>query len=529
MIASDPITIAVLQNRLNAIAEEVGEAMLRTSYSQILNSSRDFSIGLLDAQCRLVAQADHIPSHVGALTPALRAVIEAFPDPGDGEVYMLNDPFHGGSHLPDLTAFVPVFAEGRVIFWSVLRAHQSDIGGATYGGYNPQATEVWQEGLRVPPIRLTENGVIRPDLVNLLAINVRHGADFRGDLAAMIGAARLGQRRVAAVAAEFGLDILLAAIEGMLDGAERHARTVIANWPDGVYKGSAALDDDGHGRENITIRATVTVLGDELTVDLRESDGEVVSFVNSSHANMISAVIMAFSYLMDADCPRNAGAIRPLTIFAEPGSVVWANDGAPVTMGPSHCANEIVEAVIVALEKACPDRVMGGWGRRFRVAFSGRDPRHGRPFIWHMFHARPGGGASIAGDGWPGAGEWHSAGGAKFGSIEVAEARFPLLFEQHEFRENSGGDGRHVGGDGAELWLRIETAEDCQANTAGDGIVHGARGIAGGEDGLPHSYTLHRPGLDALTLPTKSTGIVVTPGTRLHVLSGGGGGWGERA
>ncbi len=530
MSVPDPITTAVLQNRLSAIAEEVGEAMLRTSYSQILNTARDFSIGLLDAQCQLVAQADHIPAHVGALPTALRAVVDAFPHPRPGDVYMSNDPYYGGSHLPDLTAFVPVFSDGILIFWSVLRAHQSDIGGATYGAYNPMATEIWQEGVRVPPLRMTdENGQIRPDLVELLVANVRHGSDFRGDLAAMIGAARLAERRIAAVAVEFGRKVLMDSVKAMLDGAERQARAIVSTWKDGVYYGESALDDDGFGRTNITVRATVTVAGDGIIVDLTKSDPQAMGFVNSSYAAMISAATMAFFYLLDPDCQRNSGAFRAMTVKAKRGTVVWPNDGAAVTMGPSHPSNEIIEAIVVALTGACPDRVMGGWGRRMRVALSGRDPRNGRNFIWHMFHARPGGGASIEGNGWQGAGEWHSAGGVKFGSIELAEARFPLLFEQHEFRANSGGAGLHTGGDGGELWLRVETAEEGQANTGGEGVRHGARGINGGEDGLPHYYVLHRPNAEPFVLPSKITGVPLPPGSRLHVLSGGGGGWGERA
>src|SRR6476469_4554128 len=179
----DPVTLAVLDNRLRAIVEEMGEAMLRTSYSQILNSARDVSIALCDADCRLVAQADHIPVHVGAMPWAAKAVAEAFAgDIHAGDTFLLNDPYHGGSHLPDLTIIIPVHAEGVLRFWSVVRAHQSDIGGATHGGYNPGATEIWQEGLRIPPIRLGEAGGLREDLLRMLATNTRIPRDFRGDL-----------------------------------------------------------------------------------------------------------------------------------------------------------------------------------------------------------------------------------------------------------------------------------------------------------------------------------------------------------
>lgn len=530
---TDPITVAVLQNRLNAIAEEMGEAMLRTAYSQILNSSRDFSIALIDARCRLVAQADHIPVHVGAMPWAARANAERFPNPSPGDIYILNDPYRGGSHLPDLTVFVPVFAPGpngpTLMFWSVNRAHHSDIGGATHGAYNPAATEIWHEGLRLPPIRLTENGVLREDLLEMLALNVRHPRDFRGDLAAQIGSAKLGEQRLAAVIEEFGADVLAAAIEAMLDAAERHARSTVSAWKDGEYYGEAVLDDDGFGKTDIVIRAHVSKLGSDVTVDLTQSDPQVTGFINSSHANTQSAVAMAFAFLLDPDVTKNEGAFRPLTVKLKEGTIVWAREGAPVTMCTSHCSNEIVEAIIVALSGACPERAMGGWGRRLRIALNGTDPRTGRRFIWHMFQARPGGGGSVAGDGYSTIGEWHSAGGIKFGSIEVAETRFPLVFETHEYRAGSAGEGKYRGGYGGDMRLRVEAVGNCIANTAGEGVVHGARGMLGGSDGAPHDYTLLPSGAAPRKLKSKEISVPVPTGSVIHVLSGGGGGWGKPA
>jgi N-methylhydantoinase B len=526
---TDPITIAVLQNRLNAIAEEMGEAMLRTAYSQILNSSRDFSIALIDAQCRLVAQADHIPVHVGAMPWAAKALAARFPTPCPGDVYLLNDPYRGGSHLPDLTVFVPVFAGPSLMFWSVVRAHHSDIGGATHGAYNPAATEIWHEGLRLPPMRLTENGVLREDLLEMLALNVRHPRDFRGDLAAQIGAARLGEQRLAGVIQEFGAETLTASVAAMLDAAERYARQIVSDWTDGTYLGEAVLDDDGFDKTNIVIRAQVTKQGSDVTVDLTESDPQVTGFINSSHANTQSAVAMAFAFLLDPGIAKNEGAFRPLTVRLKEGTIVWAREGAPVTMCTSHCSNEIIEAIIVALAQACPDRAMGGWGRRLRIALNGTDPRNGRRFIWHMFQARPGGGGSAAGDGYSTIGEWHSAGGIKFGSIEVAETRFPLVFETHEYRAGSAGDGRYRGGTGGGMRLRVEAAGTTMANTAGEGVVHGARGINGGRDGAPHDYTLLPPGAPPLKLKSKAINVPVPSGSVIHVLSGGGGGWGDPA
>ncbi|MGU3495863.1 hydantoinase B/oxoprolinase family protein [Xanthobacteraceae bacterium A53D] len=524
--AVDPITRSVVQHRLSSIVAEMGEAMLRTSYSQILNSSRDFSIGICDTRSRLIAQADHIPVHVGALPWATRAVEERFDDIVPGDVFLLNDPYHGGSHLPDLTAFVPVFAEGKRLLWTIVRAHQSDIGGATHGGYNPQASEIWQEGLRVPPVRLYDAGKVRADFLDLLALNVRNPRDFRGDLAAMVGAAHLGQRQLDKLFMEFGLDVVERAMESILDAAEHQTRTVVSEWKDGVFHGEAFLDDDGHERTDLRIAAKVTKRGSDIEVDLSQSDPQTDRFVNSSHANSQAAVAMAFAYLIDPETPKNDGALRPLKVILKQGTIVWADPGRPVTMCTSHPSNEIVEAVIKAMSACCPDRAMAGWSRRFRVAIQGEDPRSGRPFIWHMFQARPGGGASPGGDGWSSIGEWHTVGGIKFGPIEVAEARFPLHFRHHEFRADSGGQGQHRGGLGVALDLVLETARPALANTAGDGARHGACGLQGGADGVPHTYRLLSEGQAPRELRTKEVGIVLSPGDTLEIRSAGGGGWG---
>src|SRR3989454_394733 len=317
----DPVTVSVLTHRFAAIVQEMGEAMLRTAYSQILNSSRDFSTAICDASARLVAQAEHVPIHVGAIPWAVESVRDFFQGkirPGD--VYLLNDPYHGNNHLPDLTAFVPVFVDGEVVFWSVNRA-------------------------------------------------------------------------------------------------ERQARECVRSWTDGVYHGETILDDDGHGTTDIWIRATVTKKGDALTVDLSDSHRQVQGFINSSFPNTMSAVHMAFAYLIEPRTPKNSGTFRPVKVIARQGTIVWPYPPAPVTLATNHCAQDIAEAIIKALAPACPERAIAGWGRRFRIAIKGVNPRTKRPFIWHMFHARPGGGASAVGDGWETAGEGQAAGGIKVGSV----------------------------------------------------------------------------------------------------------------
>ena len=341
---------------------------------------------------------------------------------------------------------MPVFVDGELIFWSINRSHQSDIGGSTHGAYNPGATEIWQEGLRITPLKLYDAGELRDDVLKMIATNVRHPDDFMGDLRAMIGSARIGERRVLQLCRRVrGQD---GAGGGGRDPRQRRATgaRVHPPWKDGVYRGEAILDDDGHGITDIHIRATVTMKGDALTIDLSDSHEQVIGFINSSFPNTMSAVHMALAFLIDPRTPKNDGTFRPVKVIAQQGTIVWPYPPAPVTLATNHCAQEIAESIIKALAPACPDRVIAGWGRRFRIAIKGVNPRTKRQFIWHLFHARPGGGASPVGDGWETAGEGQAAGGIKFGSIEVAEARFPLFFEHHEFRPDSVGDGRYRGG-----------------------------------------------------------------------------------
>jgi N-methylhydantoinase B len=290
---------------------------------QILNSSRDFRWRFATPG-RLIAQADLGPCRRIALGDARSRGQFRTCNPATSSA---RDPYYGGSHLPDLTAFVPVFDGGKRLLWTIVRAHQSDIGGATHGAYNPAATEIFQEGLRVPPIKLYEAGKPRDDLLDLLALNIRKPREFRGDLAAMLGAAHLGERRVSKLFAEFGAETVEAAIEAILDATELQTRAVVSTWKDGVFHGEAFLDDDGHGRTDIRIAAKVTKKGSDIEVDLSSSDPQSTSFVNSSHANMQAAVAMAFAYLIDADIPKNTGALRPLKVIAKQG------DRGPIPAG----------------------------------------------------------------------------------------------------------------------------------------------------------------------------------------------------
>ena len=527
IVSGDPITMAVVEHRLESIAQEMTEAMLRTAMSQILNSSRDFSTAILDGDCQLVAQGEGIPVHISALPVAGAAVRDYFgEDIHDGDLFILNDPYFGGSHLPDITIIRPVFHEGRLLFYGVNRAHHSDVGGGTHGGYNPGANEIYQEGLRIPPLKLYDRGVPRNDLLQMLSANVRQSENFLGDLNAQIGSVMLAAQRIESLLTDYGPDQLVAVVTEILAATERQVRQFISDWPDGVYHGESLVDDDGFDSKLVPIRAKVTIAGDSMTIDLSESSPQVEGFINSAYANTRSLAHAAIMYLAPMDVARNEGSMRPVQIVAPRGLVVNANPPAPVCMSTNHCAEEVVEAVFKALAPAIPGAVSAGFSRRLRYAITGSDPRTGRQFIWHFFLARGGGGASEGVDGWSNVGEINVAGGIRSPSIEVTEERFPFFIERHELRPDSGGAGSWRGGLGAVCDMVYEGEGPALLNTAGDGVVVPPFGLFGASDGLPHHYTIVS-NVSERVLGSKEVGVVVHPGDHIICLSSGGGGYGQ--
>ena len=525
----DSVTLSVVGNRLESIAVEMMDVMLRTALSQILNASRDFSTAILDSQCRLVAQGEGIPVHVSALPVAGRAVLDYFGDSiAPGDVFLLNDPYFGGSHLPDITAIRPVFVDGELLFMTVNRAHHTDVGGGTHGGYNPSASEIFHEGLRIPPLRIYDGDVPRDDLLRMMAANVRYPQNFLGDLNAQIGSILTAERRIRELVEHYGAHRLTRIVDGILEATEAQVRSFISDWPDGEYYGESLVDDDGFDSALIPIRAKITVAGDTLTIDLSESAKQVTGFINSAYANTRSLAHAAIMYLAPYDVPKNDGSMEPLKVIAPKGLIVNAASPAPVCMSTNHCAEEIVEAIFKAIAQAVPEAVNAGFSRRLRYAITGTDPRTGESFLWHFFMARGGGGAAFGHDGWSCVGEVNVAGGIRANSVEVTEERFPLFVVNHELRPGSAGSGQWRGGLGAVCEIIYEGEGDALLNTAGDGAIVPPFGTLGGEPGLPHRYSIVSGGAET-TLRTKQTGVVVKPGDRIVALSSGGGGYGDPA
>ncbi len=525
--APDPVTLSVVSNRLESIAVEMADVMLRTALSQILNASRDFSTAILDRECRLVAQGEGIPVHVSALPVAGRAALDYFGESAkQGDAYLLNDPYFGGSHLPDLTVLRPVFHDGELLFITVNRAHHTDVGGGTHGGYNPSASEIFHEGIRIPPLRIYADDEPIDDVLRMLAANVRYPQNFLGDLNAQIGSALTAERRIRELIRRHGADRLASIVDDILAATESQVRSFISQWPDGEYFGESLVDDDGFGAELIPIRARVVIRGDTMKIDLSDSAPQVEGFINSAYANTRSLAHAAIMYLAPYDVPKNEGSMGPIEVVAPKGLIVNANAPAPVCMSTNHCAEEIVEAVFKALAQAAPEAVNGGFSRRLRYAITGVDPRSGGRFLWHFFMARGGGGASMGHDGWSCVGEINVAGGIRANSVEVTEERFPLFVVNHELRPGSAGDGQWRGGLGAVCEIVYEGEGDALLNTAGDGVVVPPFGALGGEPGLPHRYSIVSNGVET-ALRSKQTGVVVKRGDRIVALSSGGGGYGD--
>jgi N-methylhydantoinase B len=525
--------VAVVQYRLEAIARQMGVAMQQGAISQLLNQAYDFSAAIFDAKGQMVAQAEHIPIHVGAMSLAVRALLARFAGQiGDGDVLVSNDPYHGGSHLPDVTVVRPFSArlascpEHAAAFYTAIRAHHNDIGGAAHGGYNAAASEIYQEGLRVPPLKLVEGGRLREDVLDLLALNVRQPDDFRGDLLAQMGATAMGCRRLDDLMARHGVDVVCGALDALLDSSERAMRAEIGSWPEGVYEGESLLDGDGRGRRHIPIRARVTLDNGEALVDLSDSAGQLDSFLNSSWANTCSAVNVAFMYLTAGRVPVNDGAFRPIRVVAPRGSIVNPSPPAPVGACTTHVGSEIVEAVLLALAPAAPERAVAGFARRFRYSISGLDVRTGRRYVWHLFYGRGGAGASVRADGWSNLGVIINPGGVRSPSIELTEQQYPFFIRRYEFRRDSGGAGRQRGGLGSIFEMRLEGNEPATINTSGDGVEIAPSGLFGGETGQPHDFRLMSSGKEHL-VPSKTTGIPFKPGDVLCNRSAGGGGYGD--
>ncbi|MDX6646960.1 MAG: N-methylhydantoinase [Miltoncostaeaceae bacterium] len=503
----DPITLQVMASALRAVAEEMEAAMVRSAYSPNIKERRDCSTAIFDAEGRMVVQSESIPVHLGAMPEAVDAVRSRGAVPG--EVWVVNDPYRGGTHLPDLTLISPVALESRLAAYAVTRAHHADVGGMAPGSMPAGSRELLQEGLVIPPVRLVSGGRPVRDVLDLILANTRTPAEREGDLRAQLAAHRLAEARLQEVAGRHGAETVQEAFAALLGYAERRTRAAIAGMPDGTYTAAEALEGDGVLDGELWIRVAVTVDGDEMTVDFTGTDPSGPGNCNCPLAVTRSATYFVVRCVTDPDIPASAGAFAPVRVVAPPGCLVNARSPAAVAGGNVETSSRIVDALFAALAGALPVPAQGQ-GTMNNVTIGG-------PGFTYYETIGGGQGASPGADGPSGV---HVAMSNTLNTpIEALEVAYPLRVEAYRVRRGSGGAGRHRGGDGVERRLRL--LADAEVSVMAERRRSGPRGLAGGADGAPGRTTVNGE-----AVPSKWRGRLVE-GDVLSIETPGGGGHGD--
>ena len=516
----DAVALAVANQRLAAVAEEMGVVLGRTAVSPNIKERRDFSCAVFDARGGLVAQAAHIPVHLGSTALSVRAAIAGLPL-GPGDVAMLNDPFAGGTHLPDVTVVAPVFERGarRPFAYVANRAHHADIGGMAPGSM-PLATEIYQEGLRIPPVRLIVAGRQHADVLALFLANTRVRAEREGDLMAQWAALRVGADRLRALVARVGgVERLATQMAALQAYSAALMRASLARIPRGVYRARDVLDDDGLGTERIPIAVAIAVAGGRARVDFSGSAPQTRGPVNANFAVTRSAVLYVFTALAAEAIPPNEGLAWPLRIVAPEGSVVHARFPAAVAGGNVETSQRIVDVLLRALAPALPARIpAASAGTMNNLALGGTVD--GRAYSYYETIA----GGAGAGPRGPGASAVHTHMTNTMNTpVEALEAYYPLRIRRQAVRRGSGGRGRHAGGDG--IVREIEFLSPAEVTLLAERRRIGPYGLAGGEAGTPGRDVLTRAGRGRRVVA--KTTLSVEAGDRLRIETPGGGGFGR--
>jgi N-methylhydantoinase B/oxoprolinase/acetone carboxylase alpha subunit len=515
-----PVEFEVFKNLFLSIAEEMGVTLCRTGFSPNIKERLDYSCAVYDSAGNTIAQGDHMPVHLGAMPLSVRAAIDAFPMAA-GDIVMLNDPFHGGTHLPDITLVSPVFLgrDRRPTFYVANRAHHSDVGGMSPGSM-PVAREIYQEGLILPPVHLARKGRIERDVMAIVLANVRTPDERDGDLTAQIAANRVADERLRDTVRRYGRARTLAYAAALQDYTARVIRAAIRAIPDGRYEFEDALDDDGFSDAPVKIRAAVTIAGDRATVDFSGSAPQVQGSVNANYAMTLSACLYAFRCLVGDDVLYNAGVGRPLTVIAPPGSIVNANRPAAVAGGNVETSQRITDVVLGALGRALPDRMpAASQGTMNNVTLGGTDPRSGRRFAYYETM----GGGMGGRRGLPGLSGVHThMSNTRNTPVEAIEHYLPVRIVQYALRKGSGGSGKFMGGDG--LVREYEALTDTSVTILSERRRGQPYGACGGKPGRSGRNTLIRDGAEQ-QLPGKIE-MQLRAGDRLRIETPGGGGYG---
>lgn len=520
----DPFTTEVIRNALTAIAEEMSLVIMRSARSPLLREAGDLSSALTDADGGLIAQGRDIPAHLGIMGSTVQEFLKRVPKerllPGD--VWFLNLPEVGGNHLPDVKAIRPVFAEGAVQAFAVCLAHWADVGGARPGSYVPDARDAWQEGLRIPPLRVfTGQGTDREKLDVILA-NVRGSEEREGDILAQMAATRSADERLQELISSYGAATVQMAIADIHDQSERQMRAAITEIPDGEYFGEDFLDHDGIDDRPIGVRVRVTIAGDEATFDFSETDDAAKGPLNATPFTAGASVFYAMKAIAGPDIQPNAGCGRPLKVITRPGSLVHPPWSRPVVGGNHETSQRMVDAIFRAMEAVVPERLSaGGSTTSGLLLFGGTDPRTGEWTTLYEVHAG-GEGARAERDGRPAARPHMS--NVMNTPAEMIEAFYPIRIERQALRHGSGGEGRHRGGPGQERHYRILAPEMAMTTMVERNVIR-PYGLQGGEPGQPFEITLERAGGERGQISGK-THVTLFEGDCVIMKSSGGGGYG---
>jgi N-methylhydantoinase B len=523
---TDPIKLQVFKSLLQEAADEMGISLRRSAFSPNIKERCDFSCAVFDANAELVAQAAHIPVHLGSMPRSVESAVK-FHRFGEGDVVILNDPFHGGTHLPDITFVEAVFLDGRKpSFYIANRAHHADIGGIAPGSMG-LCERINQEGLIIPPVVLCEEGAVNTDVLDVILANVRTPAERKGDIFAQLAAGRCGVRRLKELAQRFGKAELARFSRELIDYSERMMRTAISRIPGGTYTFEDFLDDDGFGNGPLKIAVKLRIHGDAAVLDFEGTAAQTRGPVNCPFAVTVSAVFYCFLAVAGnfediPDLPANAGALRPVEINAPVGSLLNAVYPAAVSAGNVETSQRIVDIVLGALAEALPQSIpAASCGTMSNLSIGGVDPQTGRDFTYYE---------TIAG----GAGASHGAKGESAihthmtntlnTPIEAIEQSYPLRVRSYRIRRNSGGKGKWRGGDG--LIREIELLTDCHVSILSERRVKAPYGLAGGSNGKPGRNTFIKPDGRKVKLPGK-TSFDAPAGSVIRIETPGAGGYGH--
>jgi len=526
---ADPVKLEIYKNLFHAVAEEMGAALRRTAFSPNIKERRDYSCAVFDPTGQVLAMGDHMPVHLGSMPMSVAAAIAAL-ELSPGDIALLNDPFAGGTHLPDITLVMPVFV-GRSprrrrggpapLFYVSSRAHHADVGGAQPGSMG-LARDIYQEGLRVPPLKIAARGRLRRDLLQLILANVRTPVEREGDLTAQVAACRLGARRLEAMVRRYGAAEVRAYMHHLLDYSERMMRATLSTIPAGNYAAEDFLDDDGVSGAPVPIRVRVTLGGGRARVDFTGSAPQAAGSVNAVRAITVSAVFYVFRCLVPEETPATAGLLRPIEVITPPRSVVDAEPPAAVAAGNVETSQRIVDTLLRALAQAIPERIpAASQGTMNNFTLGGLAP-DGQPFAYYETIAG-GMGARPTADGLDGI-HTHMTNSLNT-PVEALESFYPVRVRRYSLRRNSGGGGRHRGGDG--IVREIELLTDAQFAILSDRRRFPPYGLGGGEAGKTGENWLRRADGRRERLPGKCT-VNAGAGAVVSIATPGGGGWGRR-